>query len=79
MVAYPESSTIADKYQSISKMGESDTPNHNAIVLYGAKYLRIEERQTQNPEADEVQIRIRGTGICGTDLHYYSQGRNGIS
>ncbi|KAF3399139.1 Sorbitol dehydrogenase [Talaromyces pinophilus] len=59
-------------------MGESDTPNHNAIVLYGAKYLRIEKRQTQNPEADEVQIRIRGTGICGTDLHYYSQGRNGM-
>lgn len=59
-------------------MGGSYTPNHNAIVLYGAKDLRIKKRQTQNPEADEVQIRIRGTGICGTDLHYFSQGRNGM-
>lgn len=59
-------------------MGESDTPNHNAIVLHGAKDLRIEKRLMINLEAVEVQIRIRGTGICGTDLHYYSQGRNGM-
>lgn len=51
---------------------------HNAMVLHGAKDLRAEQRPTSPPQADEVQIRIRGTGICGTDLHYYSQGRNGM-
>lgn len=76
LIKYPERSSTDDKHRIIKNMGESDTANHNAIVLYGAKELRIEKRQIQNPEADEVHIQIRGTGICGTDLHYYSQGRN---
>lgn len=30
-----------------------------------------------SPEAEEVQIRIASTGLCGSDLHYYSHFRNG--
>jgi L-iditol 2-dehydrogenase len=52
--------------------------HHQAAVLHGARDLRMEQRTTCPPQADEVQIRIRATGICGTDLHYYQHGRNGM-
>lgn len=51
-------------------------PNTSA-VLHGPKDLRIEERPYAAPSGDEVQIRVRATGLCGSDLHYYLHGRNG--
>ncbi|GIZ39600.1 hypothetical protein CKM354_000297900 [Cercospora kikuchii] len=48
-----------------------------ASVLHAAKDLRVEKREVPAPEADEVQIRIASTGLCGSDLHYYSHFRNG--
>ncbi|KIW79771.1 chlorophyll synthesis pathway protein BchC [Fonsecaea pedrosoi CBS 271.37] len=50
---------------------------HQAMVLYGAQDLRLETVDTPAPGANEVQIRPRATGICGTDIHYYEHGRNG--
>ncbi|RFU34907.1 hypothetical protein B7463_g1437, partial [Scytalidium lignicola] len=50
---------------------------HTALVLYGARDLRIEERETIPPKANEVQIAIKATGICGSDLHYYAHASNG--
>ncbi|KAG0158594.1 hypothetical protein PDIDSM_6109 [Penicillium digitatum] len=48
-----------------------------ALVLHGAKDLRLEQRTIPDPSPKEVQVAIRSTGICGSDLHYYSHGRNG--
>ncbi|PYH97309.1 GroES-like protein [Aspergillus ellipticus CBS 707.79] len=48
-----------------------------ALVLHGAKDLRIESRLLAPPTSNEVQIAIRATGLCGSDLHYYTHGRNG--
>lgn len=39
-------------------------------------YLQ-EERNPPAPSAGEVQVQIKATGICGSDLHYYNHGRNG--
>ena len=36
-----------------------------------------ESRTLPPPEKDELQIRIASTGLCGSDLHYYSHFRNG--
>ena len=36
-----------------------------------------EHRILQPPNSHELQIAIRSTGICGSDLHYYRHGRNG--
>jgi len=44
------------------------------IVIHDKKDLRIEERETTPPSADEVQIHIATGGICGSDLHYYNHG-----
>ncbi|KAM3415356.1 hypothetical protein BST61_g8885 [Cercospora zeina] len=48
-----------------------------ASVLHAAKDLRVETRSVPPPASDEVQIRIVSTGLCGSDLHYYSHFRNG--
>ncbi|KAJ9476761.1 putative D-xylulose reductase (putative) [Pseudozyma hubeiensis] len=50
---------------------------NTSAALHGAKDLRIEERTYAAPTGDEVQIRVRATGLCGSDLHYYLHGRNG--
>ncbi|KFA68572.1 hypothetical protein S40285_06660 [Stachybotrys chlorohalonatus IBT 40285] len=54
------------------------TNSHIAAVLHRAKIIKIEQVQTPELEAHQVQIAPRATGLCGTDLHYYQNGRNGI-
>ncbi|CAD6564936.1 MAG: hypothetical protein ASARMPREDX12_004511 [Alectoria sarmentosa] len=48
-----------------------------ASVLHGANDLRLEERTLESPGPAELQIAIRATGLCGSDLHYYQHYRNG--
>ncbi|RAL16582.1 NAD(P)-dependent alcohol dehydrogenase [Aspergillus homomorphus CBS 101889] len=48
-----------------------------ALVLHGAKDLRLESRPLSPPQGNEVQVAVRATGLCGSDLHYYTHGRNG--
>lgn len=48
-----------------------------SLVLHGAKDLRLESRPAPLPQAGEVQVTIKATGLCGSDLHYYTHGRNG--
>ncbi|RMZ10797.1 hypothetical protein D0862_03137 [Hortaea werneckii] len=53
------------------------TTQIQSSVLHGVKDLRIEPRQLDAPAADELQVRVASTGLCGSDLHYYSHFRNG--
>ncbi len=46
-------------------------------VIHGAEDLRIEDRATPDLPSGGALIRIRAGGICGSDLHYYFEGRNG--
>ncbi|KAK5019062.1 hypothetical protein LTR16_001517 [Cryomyces antarcticus] len=55
----------------------SDTLQVQASVLHGAKDLRIENRTLSSPAPTELQVSIRSTGLCGSDLHYYHHNRNG--
>ncbi|KAJ2906015.1 hypothetical protein MKZ38_003498 [Zalerion maritima] len=48
-----------------------------ASVLHGEKDLRLEDRTLPSPSENEVQVRVLRTGLCGSDLHYYSHFRNG--
>ncbi|KAK2805855.1 hypothetical protein FQN51_008629 [Onygenales sp. PD_10] len=58
-------------------MAESASRASTALVLHGAKDLRLEPRPTPPPLPHEVQISITATTLCGSDLHYYHHGRNG--
>ncbi|KAG2213110.1 hypothetical protein INT47_011259 [Mucor saturninus] len=48
-----------------------------SAVLYAPGDLRMEQTAIEEPNEDEVQINIRATGICGSDLHYYHQSKIG--
>ena len=48
-----------------------------ASVLIGAGELRLDERPVPVPAADEVLIRVASVGVCGSDVHYYREGRIG--
>src|ERR1700760_427727 len=48
-----------------------------ASVLHGPKDLRVEEQIVPLPDPHELQIAISCTGICGSDLHYFSHYRLG--
>ncbi|KAI1212042.1 GroES-like protein [Annulohypoxylon truncatum] len=48
-----------------------------ASVLHGAGDLRVQVRSLPDPAADEVQIAVKATGLCGSDLHYFRHFRNG--
>jgi L-idonate 5-dehydrogenase len=48
-----------------------------ACVIHGAKDLRIEKRPEPRPAEGEVLVRFGAGGICGSDLHYYHEGRAG--
>ncbi|PWZ02607.1 GroES-like protein [Testicularia cyperi] len=69
--------SVAAAASSLASASSSLFGPNTSAVLHGAKDLRIEERPYAAPAADEVQIRVRATGLCGSDLHYYLHGRNG--
>ncbi|MBC7333380.1 MAG: NAD(P)-dependent alcohol dehydrogenase [Actinobacteria bacterium] len=48
-----------------------------AVVLEKAKELVIKEIPIPEISEDEVLVKIREVGICGSDIHYYNQGRIG--
>lgn len=49
----------------------------NASVLHGPRDLRLEQRHIQEPAAEELQIAVKTTGICGSDVSYYKKFANG--
>ena len=48
-----------------------------AAVLYGPMDLRIEEIPLPEIGADDVLIKVKVCGICGSDYHYWKHGRAG--
>ncbi|KAI9734275.1 MAG: hypothetical protein M1834_002379 [Cirrosporium novae-zelandiae] len=48
-----------------------------AAVLHGPENLRIESRLISAVGPDDLEIAIRSTGICGSDLHFYRHYANG--
>lgn len=48
-----------------------------AAVLHRAGDLRLEERPVPSAGPGEVLIAVRSVGVCGSDLHYWQNGRIG--
>jgi L-idonate 5-dehydrogenase len=53
------------------------TMSERACVNYGARDLRLEPWRSPPLGDLSVKVRVRAGGICGSDLHYYFEGRNG--
>ena len=45
-----------------------------AAVYHGPRDIRVEEIPTPTIAEDEVLLRVRACGICGSDLHMYRLG-----
>jgi L-iditol 2-dehydrogenase len=45
--------------------------------LYRLRNFRILDENPTDPSPGEVQVRVRSIGICGSDLHYFSDGAIG--
>jgi len=47
------------------------------VKLHKAGDLRLEEMPRPEPGAGEVLVRIKSVGVCGSDVHYFKDGRIG--
>ena len=48
-----------------------------AAVLLEPGRIEMEERPLPAPEAGDVLVRVTTVGVCGSDAHYYREGRIG--
>ncbi|KAK3939852.1 GroES-like protein [Diplogelasinospora grovesii] len=49
----------------------------NASVLHGPRDLRMERRTIEQPGIGQLQVAVKTTGICGSDVSYYKKFANG--
>lgn len=45
-----------------------------AARIYGEKDVRLEDVDIAEPRKNQVQIKVKYCGICGSDLHAYLEG-----
>lgn len=48
-----------------------------ASVLLRQGVVEMQERPVPRPGPDEVLVQVRSVGVCGSDVHYYKEGRIG--
>lgn len=48
-----------------------------AVKWFGPRDMRLVDAPKPSPQAHEALIRIESTGVCGSDMHYYTEGRIG--
>ena len=48
-----------------------------ASFLYGIRDVKLESCPVPTPGSGEVLLQIASVGVCGSDVHYYSEGRIG--
>ena len=46
----------------------------DAIVIHAPRDLRIEDVPTPDTGPNDLRVRVRAGGICGSDLHYFQHG-----
>ncbi|GHF76852.1 L-iditol 2-dehydrogenase [Amycolatopsis bartoniae] len=50
-----------------------------AVLLHGARDLRAGRVPRGEAGPGQVRVAVRGVGLCGSDLHYFADGRNGTN
>src|SRR5919112_1085559 len=50
---------------------------NKAAVMHGPHDVRLEDVPVPEPGTNEVLVEIRAVGVCGSDVHYYEEGRIG--
>lgn len=53
-------------------------PEHmSANVLIRAGHVEMQERRVPTPSPDEVLVKVTAVGVCGSDVHFFHEGRLG--
>jgi len=60
-----------------SNVPQQLTGTMRASVLRGPENVALEQRPIPVPEADQVLVEITAVGVCGSDAHFYHEGRLG--
>ncbi|TID15165.1 GroES-like protein [Venturia nashicola] len=68
---------VADLYPGQTAVREQKQATVQASVLTAPKQLHLEYRHLSDPAPGELQISVLATGICGSDVAYYKNFRNG--
>ncbi len=50
---------------------------NQAAIMYGTHDIRLEEVPVPVPGPREVLVEVEAVGVCGSDVHYYEEGRIG--
>lgn len=50
-----------------------------AALVYGPGDVRVEEVEVPSIQSDELLVKVKACGICGTDLHVYRTGKDRLS
>ena len=53
------------------------TSSNRQLYLDANHKFTLREAEIPQPGKDEVVVKIMANGICGTDLHFYHDGRLG--
>ena len=48
-----------------------------AAVLHKQLDLRLEQREIPSPGPGQVLVKVKAVGICGSDVHFWHDGRIG--
>ncbi len=59
------------------RSGETDCPMMRGARLHGIGDLRVEDLPRPVPGPGEVRLKVAAVGVCGSDVHYYKEGRIG--
>lgn len=51
----------------------------DAAVLHGVEDLRVERRRVPAAGPGQLLVEVASVGVCGSDVHYYREGRAGTS
>ena len=46
----------------------------DALVIHAPGDLRVEDVETPQVGPQQLRVRVRAGGICGSDLHYFQHG-----
>lgn len=52
-------------------------PTMRAAVLTAPAVIELETRPVPDPAPDEVLVEVASVGVCGSDVHFYREGRLG--
>ena len=48
-----------------------------AVKWFGPRDLRLDEAAKPEPGLNQALVRVESVGVCGSDMHYYEEGRIG--